>query len=189
MKDVEVVEYLSVLSITYELLQGPSLQVVLCGGAGLLALGLIDRGTKDVDLLGPPALPDPFWEAAKATAQYFQLPDDWINQGPADLWGSGLPEGFNERCILLKLKTPSTKLSFLLSSRYDQIHFKLYAAVDHGPGPSRHLQDLIHLQPTMAELIGASRWCLSQDVSEGFRGILLDMLKKQGWQDVVSQLG
>ncbi len=80
MDNKEITNYLTSLSKTYEILQGPSLAIVLCGGAALSAMGLIERSTKDIDILGPPQLPPQFWEAAKITADYFQLPADWINQ-------------------------------------------------------------------------------------------------------------
>lgn len=186
MNDKDISEYLTALANTYEALQGPSLRVVICGGAALLAIGLIDRATKDIDLLGPPQLPPEFWEAAQTTADYYQLPKNWINLGPSSLWNSGLPIGYEKRLIPLTLPHAATLLRYSLISRFDQIHLKLYAAVDQGP--SRHVQDLMRLQPTEEELLSAARWCLTQDVSEAFRGVLLDMLHQQGWDNVAEKL-
>lgn len=186
MNDKDIAEYLKTLANTYEALQGPSLQVVICGGAALLAIGLIDRATKDIDVLGPPQLPPEFWEAAQTTANFFQLPHNWINLGPSSLWNSGLPRGCQERLIPLILPSTAALLRYALISRFDQIHLKLYAAVDQGP--SRHVQDLMRLQPTEEELLSAAQWCLTQDVSEAFRGVLLDMLHKQGWDNVAAKL-
>jgi hypothetical protein len=50
---------------------------------------------------------------------------------------------------------------------YDQIHFKLYAAVDQGPG--KHLDDLLSLNPTADEIERAAHWTMTHDVSESFK--------------------
>ena len=57
--------------------------------------------------------------------------------GPADLLKYGLPEGFKER---LQTKIYGQELTVHYISRVDQIHFKVYASVDSGPG--RHVDDL-----------------------------------------------
>lgn len=72
--------------------------------------------------------------------------------------------------------------------RIDQIHFKLYAAVDCGPGPSRHLQDLLTLQPTAEELLAAAHWAMTHDVSPAFRELLGAMLKEMNHDAVAAQL-
>ncbi len=70
--------------------------------------------------------------------------------------------------------------------RWDQIHFKLFAAEDGGPG--RHLNDLLALRPTEAELLAAARWALTQDASEGFAWVLKDMLRQMGYEHLAGQL-
>src|SRR5216684_224887 len=106
-------------------------ELVVIGGSALEALGLVQRGTKDVDVLalkGPAGLEsaDPLPEAlTKASAQVardFNLPPDWLNAGPADLVRLGLPEGFWERVISRNYE-PSLTIHF--AGRLDQIHFKL----------------------------------------------------------------
>jgi hypothetical protein len=76
------------------------------GGSGLLALGLIDRSTRDVDLLALRAgdelgsakpLPAALEAARDQVARDFSLPVDWLNPGPTDLLEFGLPEGFIDR--------------------------------------------------------------------------------------------
>ena len=69
-------------------------------------------------------------------------------------------------------------LTVLFASRIDQIHFKLYAAVDQGAG--RHLADLQALEPTEAELLQAARWSRTHDPSEGYRSVLLEVLTHLG---------
>jgi hypothetical protein len=75
------------------------------------------------------------------------------------------------------------QVSFI--DRYDQIHFKLYAAADQG---GRHFSDLKRLSPTGEELLAAARWTFTQDVSEGFRQVVAEVLQSLGHASVIGQL-
>ena len=126
-------------------------ELVVIGGSALQALGLIDRATRDVDvmalvhgagLIPADPLPDALVAAADRVARDFGLPEGWLNAGPSDLVRLGMPAGFLERVTTRQLG-PSLTVHF--ASRYDQIHFKLYAMVDQGAG--RHEMDLRALDP------------------------------------------
>lgn len=80
----------------------------------------------------------------------------------------GLPEGFLQRA---QHRRYGEALTVLFASRTDQIHLKLYAAVDQGAG--WHLADLKALKPTEPELLQAARWSRIHDPSEGYRSVLL----------------
>jgi hypothetical protein len=65
---------------------------VVVGGAGLLALEIVDRGTKDVDvvarieagaLLKGRPLPVGLVEARDAVAKDLGVSEGWLNAGPA----------------------------------------------------------------------------------------------------------
>src|SRR3989338_7432663 len=73
MTNLEILEYLQALADSYDILNGPRIEAIICGGAALSAQQLIERSTKDIDLVSPPELPKEFWEAAEATAHFFQL--------------------------------------------------------------------------------------------------------------------
>ncbi len=172
-------EQLAALGARYEL--------VVIGGSGLLSLGLVDRTTRDVDivavrrgeeLLDPKPLPPPLVEARDRVARDFGLPEDWLNAAPASLLDFGLPDGFVSR---LERRDYGSSLTIWLASRYDQIHFKLYALADQGPG--KHEADLRALAPTREELSAAARWTITHDPSEGFRKELLDALAYLGIDD------
>jgi Nucleotidyltransferase of unknown function (DUF6036) len=161
--------------------------LVVIGGSALLALRLVDRATRDVDLLAirrgsalvrPDPLPDALLAAATQVADDFDLPPDWLNAGPSSLLDLGLPEGFEAR---LERQTYGAFLTIWFASRLDQIHFKLYALTDQGPG--KHEQDLRALDPTPSELLAAARWAITHDPSEGFRGELLEALTFLGVED------
>lgn len=105
----------------------------------------------------------------------FGLPDTWLNAGPSSLLDFGLPDGFTARW---QTRRYSDALTVHFASRLDQIHFKLYAAVDQGPG--KHEADLRALNPTSDELIQAARWARTHDPSEGFRQLLEQALEGLG---------
>jgi hypothetical protein len=167
---------------------GERYELVVIGGSGLLALGLIERSTRDVDLVAlrsgdkldsAEPLPRKLATARDRVARDFDLPADWLNPGPTDLLRFGLPDGFISR---VERRNYGDNLSVYLASRYDQIHFKLYALVDQGPG--KHEDDLRALSPTAEELLAAARWSRSHDPSEGYAKVLRDVLTHLGVQDV-----
>ena len=167
---------------------GEQYELVVIGGSGLLALGLIERSTRDVDLLALRAgdeldsakpLPVALEAARDRVARDFSLPTDWLNSGPTELLELGLPEGFIDR---LEHRAYGDSLTVHFASRYDQLHFKLYALVDQGPG--KHEADLRALSPTEEELLAAARWSRSHDPSEGYAQMLRDVLTHLGVDDV-----
>lgn len=167
---------------------GYECELVVIGGSGLLALGAIDRATRDVDLLAlragnelhaPRPLPSELTAAAERVSRDYGVPSGWLNTGPSSLLDFGLPEGFLDR---LERRRYGESLTVYLASRLDQIHFKLYALVDQGPG--KHEGDLRALEPSEEELIAAARWARTHDPSEGFRSELQLVLAHLGVEDV-----
>lgn len=166
---------------------GEHSELVVIGGSGLLALGLIERSTRDVDLLALRAgdelssakpLPSALEAARDRVARDFSLPTDWLNPGPTGLLELGLPDGFIDR---LERRDYGEGLTVYYASRYDQIHFKLYALVDQGPG--KHEGDLRALSPTEEELLAAAHWSRSHDPSEGYAQVLREVLSHMGVRD------
>lgn len=156
--------------------RGESHDLALIGGGALLLLGLIERPTRDLDAVGrfegdqllraepfPPSLTRAVVEVGRA----LDLPEDWLNPGPAGLVDFGLPSGFVERLETRRFGS----LTIRLASRRDHIAFKLYAAVDQGPH-SKHFADLQRLEPTSEELLSAARWTRTHDPSDGFAMML-----------------
>lgn len=82
---------------------------------------------------------------------------------------------------LLVTRYYGTALVVHFASRFDQIHFKLFAMVDQGGG--RHETDLRALNPTQSELIAAARWSITHDPSPGYRSVLADALRALGIDD------
>jgi len=163
-KDIE--NRLSALGEHLESLTDEPVELLVCGGSALIVLGFAQRATKDVDVLAyvkktasgeiefinAKPLDDQLVEAAEKVARDFNLPDNWINTGPASAVDFGLPAGIMERVVT---KNYGRKLTIHFLGRYDQIHFKLYASVDQGAG--RHFDDLLALDPKANELEKAAR--------------------------------
>ena len=164
--------------------------LVVCGGAALAVLNLVQRTTKDIDVIGQfiedrieyAGFDTKFKEQMSIIAELFNLPIDWINTGPESFIRSGLPPGLLKR---LTLKKYGKNLNIGFISRHDQIFFKLYASIDRG---GYHVDDLIKLKPTEKELLYACKWVCEQDTSEVFAALLQSMLKQIGFKDVAGKL-
>ena len=169
--------------------------MLVCGGASLIATRMVSRQvTKDIDVVAFVSANDvlgkakPFPElldrCVGEVAAMLRLPADWINPAPTSLLDAGLPDGLMGR--VAEIRRYGDKLTVLFIGRLDQIHFKVFAAADSGPG--RHLEDLRELKPTTEEMETAARWVMRQDPSEGFRTVLKDMLRKIGYGQAAERI-
>lgn len=174
--------YLNELGAVYEQLGGQKIDLGICGGAGLILTGLIDRTTKDIDTLFPVSWPQELTRAVEVISKNFGLSKDWINRGPDMLTSMGLPDGFMGRAEMVKF---GKKLTVYFASRYDQIFFKVYASADRG---GYHVDDLLALNPTEEEMLAAARWCLTHDTSDGFKTILKDMYEKLEYGEIAKKI-
>ena len=199
MKNLDVIkldEALKLLEVRLQMKDSGPLRLVVCGGSALIAARLITRTTQDVDvvalmdeqgqLMNPHPLPPVLLEAASEVAQILGLSEDWLNDGPSrgegGLFQMGLPEGFVSR---LSRKDYGQCLSIYFAGRKDQIHFKLYAAVDRG---GYHIADLMNLNPDEDELTQSARWAMTHDVSTGFRQVMKTLLKELGYEQVAENI-
>jgi len=183
------------LAIRLEENGAEKVEIVVCGGAALILTGKVPRTTKDVDIVAliraeclasPAPLPDALISAAREVAEDLGMDSSWLNNGPSSgeggLFQMGLPQGFTDR---LTSVTYGKCLRVHFSHRLDQIHFKLYASADRG---GYHIEDLQALDPNSDELESACRWCMTHDVSEGFRMVLIRLLKELGYESVAQRL-
>jgi hypothetical protein len=162
---------------------GERFAIVIIGGAALQLLGVISRNTRDVDVIAfaePPTtrarlarpaahLPAPLQRAILAVAKDRNLPENWLNAGPAGQWNlpSPLPPGFESRVAWRSFAA----LDVGIPDRLDFIGFKLEAAADQlntqEPNSNRHFNDLQALAPTPDEFEVAARWVKANN-DDGF---------------------
>jgi hypothetical protein len=188
---------LRLLSGRLDIAGAPNFNLVVCGGTALIATGLVMRATRDVDvvaladddgeLVDPAPLPEVLERVAREVAEDLGLPKDWLNNGPSSgeggLFRLGLPKGFADR---LSWKRFGEKLTVAFIGRFDQIHFKLYAAVDQFG--SYHATDLQALNPTDEELLKAVAWSRTHDPSEGYLESIKMFFREFGYEHLVERI-
>jgi hypothetical protein len=175
---------------------GIKASLVVCGGAALIATGLIMRVTGDVDVLGSipeetnepviiplTQIPVDLEQVAADVGHDLGLEPDWLNVGPAVLHEWGFPEGLESRLIR---KHYGNFLTVFFIGRLDQVHFKILAAMDPTAGP-RHLHDLLELEPTAEEARAAVRWVLRRETSAEFRRRLANVLERIGHERLAGE--
>lgn len=141
----------------YLVQEGLRFEAVVIGGAALIALGIIQRTTKDVDCLDP-VIPAEIKNASRSFARQFPelgLNEDWLNNGPLSLVDV-LPEGWKERIVVLYSGN-----AFILNTlgRIDLLRTKLFAFCDRQEdGP-----DCEAMAPTREELDQCLPWLVERD--------------------------
>lgn len=142
------------------------LGLVVCGGAALRVLGVLDRPTKDVDVialsmknrLAPTTdeFPAGFRECVVEVAEDLGLATDWLNRGPSKLLDMGLPDGWRQRVSAADF---GKRLRIYWLGRADLICLKLYAACDdRAKRPEVHADDLRRFKPSYEELDVGVEW-------------------------------
>ena len=168
--------------------RGEAVHLVVIGGSALLAMGLGDRPTRDVDvvafvrdgeLVSAAPFPEALQEAANRVADDFGLTRTWLNTDRRACSTSGSPDGFEGRMTAADYG-PGLRVSF--ASRLDQIHLKLYAFADRQE--PRDESDLRRLAPTAHELTAAARWARTQNAPGPFDDEVAEALRAFGVRDV-----
>ena len=163
--------------------------LLVCGGSALNLAGIIQRPTRDVDVLGlikgtepvtvvAEQLPDELLHAAELVAMEMNLPRDWLNDAALEVQRLGLPPGIVERAHRLNCG-PCLTVFFI--GRQDQVALKLYAAIDRQKG-QRHLKDLEAIGPTRAEMDAAVHWLLDRRTSPQFRRAVQAIARALGFK-------
>lgn len=107
-----------------------------------------------------------------AVARDFDLPADWLNAVIGAQWELSLPPRLKED---LTWRTYGG-LRVGLAGRRTLLALKLFAAVDQGP-ESVHVQDLVALRPTEAELEEAASWVRAQDAAPEFASMTREVVR------------
>ena len=156
------------------------LEAIATGGAALALLGIINRETRDCDLIEPELSPTVL-DASRAFAVGLReqgeiLRDDWLNNGPASL-GPLLPDGWRKR---LQLIHQGKAIRLWSLGRPELLLAKLWALCDRG----LDLGDCLALQPSAMELALAEVWVVAQDLNPDWpahvRATLEDLAQRLG---------
>jgi hypothetical protein len=142
--------------------RGLRLDAIVVGGSALVLLGIIDRPTRDVDVLHPD-LPPQIAAASRAFAlqmrgRGIEVSDTWLNNGPASL-SKVLPNGWRQRT---QPAFSGRALVLETLGRADLLKTKLFALCDRGTD----LADCMAFSPTVEELEEAMPWVALQDANE-----------------------
>ena len=132
-------------------------EAVIIGGAALIAMGVINRRTKDIDCIAP-VIPDEIKQAAQSFRSdnpTLHLWENWLNNGPISLTDD-LPEGWRKRVVFL-FEGKAIILQTL--GRSDLLLTKLFALCDR----QQDLDDCIALSPTAQELEQCLGWLYERD--------------------------
>ena len=154
---------------------GTSASLLVVGGAALALRGWVHRTTQDVDVLAcevrgelvPPDLSEPLVAAVRRVARDFGVADGWLNAAVGAQWTAGLPD---EASTDIEWREYGG-LRIGLAGRQALITLKLFAAVDHGL-TSVHVQDMMALEASPAELEQAKAWVLGQDLAPEFPSLV-----------------
>jgi len=137
--------------------RGESRELTVCGGGALLILNIIDRQTRDIDVIAPEL--DPLLKAVAAeVGQEFGLEPGWLNNGPASL--SRDLESEWETRVQLIYKGQRLKMNTL--SNRDLLASKLFAYCDRDEDD---LSDILKMQPSASEVESLRAWVLERDAS------------------------
>ena len=162
----------------YLVAQNLVFEAVVIGGTALALLNIIDRQTKDCDVLCP-SINDDVLAASRAFAKRLsdsgqELDDNWLNNGPESLM-KVLPDGWQER---LQTVFKGQALHLRSLGRRELLMSKVFALCDRG----LDLADCIALSPTHSELDEISPWLMKQDGNPGWpthaKGVVADLKRK-----------
>lgn len=135
---------------------GERRSLIICGGGALIVMKIIERRTRDVDVVAPEI--DPLLNALAAqVGREFGLSENWLNNGPASLVRD-LSAGWQQRTVPV---FAGKALELRALGRHDLLATKLYAFCDR----EDDFDDVLRLKPTKDELDSLFPWVLQRDES------------------------
>jgi hypothetical protein len=169
--------------------------LVVSGGAALQATGVIQRATKDIDVMATRSeiygdlssaypLSVNIKQAAKQVAELLSLPPNWINASAAffQLPLENYPAYFWQDLSDVEYGS-HLKISYL--SRPGLITLKLYAALNRKE--QRDLTDLEALAPNEQELHNATDWVFDQALDTNAHTDLITILQYLGHESLAAK--
>lgn len=136
--------------------------LVVCGGGALLAVDVISRTTRDIDVITP-ELDPVLQKIAAEVGKRHGLEPGWLNNGPASL-ARDLQQGWRERTTLI-YRGRSLVMESL--GRRDLLATKLFAFCDRD---EQDLEDILQMRISWSEVAVWEDWLLERDASELWPG-------------------
>lgn len=168
--------------------------VVICGAMALAMQGIIDRPTRDIDLLGlvirkrgrlvlsKPLMSNQFNQAVERVGIHFGAGKFWLSTAATILHDdTHLPPNLIARA---EVRQYGSHLTVRLCSRLDMVCLKMWAAVKRG---EPDIGDLERMCITEEEAEAAVTWCLEQDGEA--RSDLVAVLEEVGHGGLAERLG
>jgi hypothetical protein len=149
--------------------RGLNFSGTIIGGAALQLLSIIERLTKDCDVLEP-TISEEVRRAAEEFGTTHGLYPKWLNNGPETLQRD-LPAGWEER---RQVAYRGKSLHLHTLGREDLLRSKLFAYLDRGID----LGDLKKLKPTDTELEALTPWLQERDGNPDWPQHVTDSLEK-----------
>jgi hypothetical protein len=171
---------------------------IVCGGTALGIQGLIQRPTRDIDVISgwnsttlqivpidrfSRAVERAIVRVAETHRELRSSGITWVNLGARGLLDFGLPPGCVGR---LKACVIGTHLTLRIPDRRDLIAFKLFAAADAAHGrQSVHKSDVRAVSPNEEEVRFAIDWVITiPDPNHQLRAELREFLQELGHEDL-----
>ena len=149
--------------------KGCKRKLYICGGAALIALKIVARTTRDVDVIKPEIDSD-LMDAAKIVANKHGLDENWLNNAPYEL-ADMLPKGWMSECDSV-FKDSSLEIRAL--GRLNLLRTKLFAACDR----IDDLDDMVALNPSDTEIEEAEKWVLPRKAGKMWTQVVNECVKE-----------
>ncbi|MGK5084447.1 DUF6036 family nucleotidyltransferase [Bdellovibrionota bacterium FG-1] len=131
--------------------------LIVCGGSALLVVDLIDRTTRDIDVITP-ELDTVLKDLATLIGKRHGLEEGWLNNGPASL-ARDLEPGWKNRTESI-FQGVALRLESL--GKRDLLASKLFAFCDRD---EQDLDDIWGMAPSWSEVESLRNWLLDRDAS------------------------
>ena len=156
MKQIDSKDWLNSLFKILDNKLESKLEVYVIGGANLIAQGIHERATFDIDVIDPPVFSEKLLDLIETIGDEIGHIKKWINTAPSSD-APFLNEGWKGRSALF---FTGSKLKVWMLHRQDIMCMKLAAALDR-QGPD--IDDLLALNPSHEEWEVARQWARNYD--------------------------
>ncbi len=147
------------------------LDAYIIGGANLIAAGILDRETMDIDVISPSVFSASVQRVIEEIARKEGIPSKWINTMPSSD-EQFLTDGWKRRS---KLFFEGNRLRVFLLGRADMLGLKLAAAIDRAKADA---DDILAMNPTNEEWEFGRTWARNYDANPNWPNLIDQLIKE-----------